>query len=75
VHVIRHDDETVEVKLQTIFSYAGVNDNCSRCRRQSPAKIGAESSEDNFEVWLKMRKTAAVFVGVHTERFSATAGP
>ena len=66
MNVIRHDDQAVEVKFQTVTSQARIDNNCSRCRRQGPTKVSAESREYYLEVWLKMRQTAAVFARIHT---------
>jgi hypothetical protein len=73
VHMIRHDDQTIEVKHQTIPSHASIDNNRSCSRRQSPALVGAKSDEKDFEVRLKMGQ-AAVFIGVHKQRISSKYG-
>jgi len=60
----------MEVEHQAISSHAGIHDDCSRRGGQSPAKISAEGGEYYLEVRLKMGQPAAVFLRVHTERFS-----
>jgi hypothetical protein len=54
VYVIWHDDQAIQVKFQTITSQTGIDDNCSRCWRQIPTPIGAESGEEDLKIWLKM---------------------
>ena len=70
MNVIRHDDQSVEVKFQTISSYAAIHNNCSCIGRYGPAEVSTESDEYYLEVWLEMRQTAAVFIRVHIGRFS-----
>jgi len=65
MNVIRHDDQAVEVKFQTISSHTGIDNNRSGSRRKGPAEITTESDEYYLEVWLEMRQTAAVFIRVH----------
>ncbi len=70
MNVIRHDDQALEVKFQTISGHAGIDNNRSRIRRKGPAEVSTESDEYYFEVWLEMRQTAAVFIRVHIGRLS-----
>jgi len=70
MNVIRHDDQAVEVKFQTISSHTGIDNNCSCIERKGPAEVSTESDEYYLEVWLEMRQTASIFIRVHIGRIS-----
>jgi len=68
--MIGHHYQTVEIELHTIPGNTHIDNKLFRRRREGPAQISAESYEEYFEVWLKVRQAPAIFVGVHIERFT-----